>query len=167
MLQISFEDNRCRNIFLSVLNKNTTTIKVFHKSYGSYTSLYIESSAEWENKEDLIKEEYEQIRQQFLTKVQQLAVRTVQHFSTKEYPDLSGEQLLKLSIPSPYSFPVVKTLLNNAGIKVEGDVHASLVTVSVKDYDEFEKFWTGEWRSLVRHHEDKIQNLSEAFYARL
>lgn len=168
IIQLSFAENRCRNIFVGLLKSYDKEIKVYHKPYGSYSNIYIDKEHPvWVDNEDQIKEQYEGLSEEFLGMMEKLETSTLRYVTTKEdKKDLSGDQLLKLNIPSPFSYNIVLELLKNHSIdtkELEGKNRLldSTIVVGVSDIDEFSERWTGGMRKFIRKYESKIDNIVE------
>lgn len=171
IIQLSFAENRCRNIFYSILKTYDKDIVVYHKPYGSYSNIYIDQDHPvWMNSEDQIKLEYEGLSTKFLETMKELEASTIRYVKTKEEKkDLSGKELLKLNIPSPFSYNLVLELLKNHSIdtkELEGADRLldSTIVVGVRNIDEFTERWTGGMRKFVRKYENKIDNIIEQNY---
>lgn len=156
-LEISFDDNRCRNIFVSILKQHHPDTKVYHKSHTSYQKIYVDCSPQQILP---LKDLYEQQRVALLQTVQNLLEHSLSDIPQE---DLSGEEYVKVNFPSSFSFIFLKEVLKQRGIKIKEGITSSTAIIGVRDKKEFDSLWKGELKTTVERLEKKITAISNKY----
>lgn len=162
-LQVDFDDLRSRNIFVSLLQKSGGDIKIYHKSHTTYQRLFLVGLSD-ERLEGL-QAGYEQRRQKFMKHVSSLVLHLIETLPM-ETGDLSGEDFVKISFPSPFSYFVIRHILSLKNITIkETSPTSSTAIIGVYDEQGFnEEFWKGVVKPIVERLEDKIDTIASGYY---